>query len=121
MQKTDSVHQIFLQGTHHYPVKIFCLTVQKNFVEETFCVSENLWYRKMFRMRGKGGHHKFPSKFCCLTVPKLFVEQPFCVSEKLWQRKKEFMDKGVGEGGSIKIFREMFFVSQCRYFRKGTL
>ena len=29
------------------------------------------------------------------------------------------MDKGEGEGGSIKIFRRIFFVSQCRKFRNG--
>ena len=30
-----------------FPLKNFCLTVPKNFVEEPFFVSENFWYRKM--------------------------------------------------------------------------
>ena len=50
----------------------------------------------------------FLSKFFCLTVPKIFVGESFCA---VFQKK--FMDK---RGGSIKIFRRKFFVSQCRNF-----
>ena len=69
------------------------------------------------------GYHNFLSKLFCLTVPKHFVEEPFCVVfQKIsGSEKKKFMDRGRGEGGSIKIFRRIFFVSQCRKFRKGTL
>ena len=38
-------------GYHDLPSKISCLRVPKNFVEEPFCVSENLWYRKMLGTR----------------------------------------------------------------------
>ena len=73
-------------GYQHFPSKIFCLTVLKNFVEEPFCVSQVFWYRKMLGIRG-GGHHDFPSKMFCLTVPNHFVEEPFCVSESFGNQK----------------------------------
>ena len=37
------------------PSKISCLRVPKNFVEELFCVSKNLWYRKMLGIREGAG------------------------------------------------------------------
>ncbi len=62
-------------------------------------------------MFGEGGvYQKFPSKILCLTVPtKISVGESFIVAllsgiEKVWRRG--------GEG--IKIFRQQFFVSQCR-------
>ena len=42
------------EGHHDFPSKICCLTVPSNFVGET-CVSENFWYRKMLRIRERGG------------------------------------------------------------------
>ena len=41
-------------GQHDFPSKICCLTVPSNFVGET-CVSENFWYRKILRIRERGG------------------------------------------------------------------
>ena len=32
-------------GYKNFPRKIFCLTVPKNFVGESFYVSQNFWYR----------------------------------------------------------------------------
>ena len=61
----------------------FCLTVPKNFVDEPFCVSENLWYRKMLGIRGGRGREgvsRFSIDFFCLTVPKLFMGAPFSAS-----------------------------------------
>ena len=62
---------------------------------------------------GGGEYQDFPSKFFCLTVPKNFVGEPFSVSlfsstEKVWIREG---------GGSIKIFRRKFCVSQCQKFK----
>ena len=59
-----------------FPSKIFCLTVPKNFVGESFTVAiisgiEKVWIRG-------GGYHDFPSKIFCLNVPKNFVGEPFC-------------------------------------------
>ena len=60
--------------------------------------------------RGEG-YQDFPSKFFCLGAENLIsVGESFTVAltsgiEKIWIR-----------GGSIKIFRQKFFVSQCRKF-----
>ena len=58
------------------------------------------------------GYDDFPSKIFCRTLPKISLGESFSVSflpgiEKVWIR---------GGGGSIKIFRRKFFVSQCRKF-----
>ena len=52
------------RGHHDFPSKLCCLTVPKNFVGET-CVSENFWYRKMLRIRERGG--------CITTFCRNFV------------------------------------------------
>ena len=62
-----------------------------------------------------GEHQAFPSEFFCLTVPKNFLGETLSVAliagtEKVW----------ISEGGrSIKTFRRIFFVSQCRKFKYG--
>ena len=50
------------RGHHDFLSKCCCLTVQKIFVGET-CVSESFWYRKMLRIRERGGITTFPQKF----------------------------------------------------------
>ena len=72
------------RGASRLSSKISCLTVPNYFVEETFCVSEKFWYRKILWIRGGGGgreYHDFPSKLFCPTVPKNFVGEPVVVSE----------------------------------------
>ena len=50
-------------------------------------------------------------------MPKYFVGEPFCaVFQKISGSEKVHGKEG---GGSIKIFRRKFFVSQCRKFPKG--
>ena len=46
---------LYAKGYHDFPLKNFCLTVPKNFVEEPFCVSEIFWYRKMLGIREGAG------------------------------------------------------------------
>ncbi len=55
-------------GVSRYSVEVFCFTVPKNFVWESFTVAivsgtENIW------IRGGGGYRDFPSEFfvsqCC--------------------------------------------------------
>ena len=53
----------------------FCLTAPKNFVGESFGVSEIFWHRKISCLRGLC--YDFLSKIICLTLPKHFVEEPF--------------------------------------------
>ena len=55
--------------------------------------------------------------FCgsfCLTIAKNFVVEPFCFSEIFWYRKIVWIRGLGGEWGSITIFRQKNFVSQCR-------
>ena len=33
----------YAKGYHDFPLKNFCLTVPRKFVEEPFCVSQNFW------------------------------------------------------------------------------
>ena len=42
---------LYAKRYHDLPLKKFCLTVPKTFVEEPFRVSENFWYRKMLKNR----------------------------------------------------------------------
>ncbi len=68
---------------------------------------------KKFMDKGGGEHHDFLSKIISLTVPKNFVGQPFCaVFQKFSGSEKNYGEKG--GGGSIKIFRRIIFLSQCR-------
>ena len=46
---------------HDFPLKFFCLTVPKHFVEEAFCLSDKFWYRKILRIK-KGGVSSFSIK-----------------------------------------------------------
>ena len=79
-------------------------------VGESFTVAIILGIKKVW-IKG-GGHKNFPSKIFCPTEPKVSVGESVAVAiisgiEKVWIR-------GGGGGGSIKIFRRNFFVSQCR-------
>ena len=88
--------------------KISCLRVPKNFVEEPFCVSGNLWYRKMLGIRGgKGGRITTSVEKFLSHSAETFRRggESFNVSlisgiEKVWIR---------GGGGSIKILRRKIF------------
>ena len=91
---------------HDFPSKIFCLTLPKHFVEETFsAVLQKFPVAKKFLDNGGGEYQDFPSKIFCLTVPEISVGESFTVAllsgtEKSWIRRG---------GGSIKIFRRKFF------------
>ena len=63
--------------------KIFCLTLPKYFVEETFSAafqkiagSEKFYGKEM----GRGGNRKFPSKILCLKMQKTFVGESYSLS-----------------------------------------
>ena len=40
------------EGVSRCSVNFFCLTLPKNFVRETFCISQIFWYRKNLWIRG---------------------------------------------------------------------
>ena len=90
-----------------FPSIIFCLTVPKIFVEEPFSVSliagtENVWIRE-------GGVSRFSVEDFLSHSAESFRRRTFhCFTNC---RYRKCLDK---RGGSIKIFRRRFFVSQCR-------
>ena len=57
---------LYAKGYHNFPLKNFCLTVPKNFVEGPFCVSENFWYRKMLGI-GEGTGIKIFCQNCFVS------------------------------------------------------
>ena len=65
------------QGISLFTVDFFCLTVPKNFVGETFCVSELFKYRKSLWIRGLGGYHGFLFQISGFKVLKMFSVKPF--------------------------------------------
>ena len=72
---------LYAKQYHDFPLKNYCLTVPKNFVDEPFCVSQNFWYRKTLWMRGGGEGVLRPSvKKIGLTLPKIFVRESFSIS-----------------------------------------
>ena len=94
-----------------FSCKTFCLTKQKHFVEEPFCVSENVWYRKSLKLR-RGGCIKISGRFFCLTVPNIFVEQAFCVSDNFWYPETLGLRKGVS-----RFSLELFLATKAEQFR----
>ena len=53
----------YAKGYHDFPLKNFCLTVPKKFVEEPFCVSENFCYQKILWIRRGGGREEVSKIF----------------------------------------------------------
>ena len=93
-----------------FPSKIFCLTVPKISVGESFTVplfsgTEIVWIRE------RGEYQDFPSKIFCLTVPKISVGESFycCISFGY----QESLDKR--EGGVSRFSVEIFLSHSFRY------
>ena len=60
-----------------FPSKVFCLTVPKISVVESFTVALVLGIEKVWIRGGGGGEYQdFLSKSFCLTVPKISVGNP---------------------------------------------
>ena len=92
----------------------------QDFLSKNFCLTEPkipvgeggiLFFRvsKKFEQEWGGEYQDLQSEIFCLTHPKLSVGENFTVAkisgiEKIWIRG----------GGSNKIFRGKFLVSQCR-------
>ena len=100
---------LYAKGYHDFPLKNFCLTVPKNFVEELFCVSENLWYRKMLGIREGAGITIFRQNCLFHSTEKLRRGD-------LWRFRKFLVSKNFMLQRVVTIFRRKFFVSQCRKF-----
>ena len=59
-----------------FPSKIFCLTVRKFSVGESFTVAVISGSEKLYGQEGRGEYQDFPSKLFCLTVPKISLGNP---------------------------------------------
>ena len=98
-----------------FPSKIFCLTVPKNFVAESFSVSLTSGIQKIYATEG------YLTIFC----RKCFVSQCrkisrgsllCCVSEN-FRQQKSFQ---IGKRGKYQVFpSKFFFVSQFRKMPQG--
>ena len=102
---------LYAKGYNYFALKNFRLTVPKNFVEETDCVSENFGSGKTLCLGGE--YYDFLLKICCLTIPKNFVGELFFVSQNLWYRKKLWIRRG---GGVITVFSQNFFLTVPKKF-----
>ena len=96
------------RSCHEFLPKSFCLTVPKVFVGVSFCISENLCYRKALWIRGgrTEGVSNFPFELFYVIVPKNFVGESFSISRL--SGIETFYAQEVLSGLSF----EFFFVSQ---------
>ena len=96
-----------------FPSKIFCLTVRKFFVGESFTVAVISGSEKVYGQEGGGEYQDFPSEIFCLTVPKNSVRESTvalnCGSEKVW----------IGGGGVSKFSSEILLSHSAENFRSG--
>ena len=94
---------------HDFPSKIFCLTVPKNFAGEPFsAVFQKFPVAKKFLDKGGGISGFSVENFLSHSADNfrrgiVYFCIDFGYRKSLWMR-----------GGGIKIFRQKFFVSQCR-------
>ena len=102
---------------HNFPSKLFCFSVPKTFVGESFSVSLISGIKKIWIRGGGRKYRDFPSTFFCLTVPKTFVGEPFCVPENFWCRN--FLGTKRGRISQFPI--EFFLLHSAENFLKGTL
>ena len=103
---------LYSKGYHDFPLKNFCLTVPKNFVEEPFCVSENFCYRKMPGIR-EGRVSRFSVKYVLSYSAESFRRETLLCFRKFGYRKILCLR------GHITIFDRKFVVSQYPKISQG--
>ena len=103
-QRISSIEKLYAEeGVIAIFLKLFCLTVPKNFVEEPLCVSENFCLAKI--MDKKEWYQDFPSKSFSVTVPTKFVRNPFVLQNLSGIEQKWIRERGCFYGSpSKKIF-----------------
>ena len=106
---------LYAKGYHDLLLKIFRLTVPKNFVEEPFFVSQNFWYRKKIIDKRGGGVSRFSVKNFLSHSAKKFRRGTLQCVTNFGYRK-------------ILCFRELchdfvskFFCLSAEKFHRGTL
>ena len=81
---------------------MFCVTVPKHFVEQTFCAAfqKVTGNEKVLKKRGKE-YQRFQSKVFCLTLPKKLVGESFCAVSQKISGSEKVLEKTGGGGGRI--------------------
>ena len=97
---------------HDFFSKLFCLTVPKNFVEESFSVSEISGMETFFWM--KGGYQEMPSKLFRHTVPEYFVVEHICFRSFLGS--KDYLDKRAGGRKSCFFLTKLICLTVPKHF-----
>ena len=106
---------LYAKGYHDFPLKIFRLTVPKNFVKEPFCVSENFWYRKMLRIREGAGITIFGQIVLSHSTESFRRGTLLCF--KNFRVLKNFMPKK----GKSRFSSENLLSHSIEKLRRGTL
>ena len=89
-------------GNQVFRSKVFCLTVPKISVGESFTVAIISGIEKVW-IRGGGGSITIFRRSFCLYVPKYFIGEHFGVSEKFFYRKFSYIEGG-GHQGFVGTF-----------------
>ena len=63
-------------GYEDFTSKLFCLTVPKFSVGQSFTVALIFDSEKIYGQEGGGEYQDFPSNIICITVPKISVGNP---------------------------------------------
>ena len=105
------------RGNHNFPSKTWRLTVSKNIVGETFCVSEKNWYRKLLWISGRRkDNHDFSQIFLPHSIEKFRRGSLLCF--KKLRMSDIFMDK---RKGGVSQFFSKFFSHSTEKNRRATL
>ena len=96
------------RGVSNFPSKIFCSTVPKNFLGESFGVSLISGIEKFCASEGYVRIFDFLSKVYCLLVSKISAGESFTVA------LISGIEKIYASEGYVRIFRRKILVSQCR-------
>ena len=96
------------RGVSRFSVENFLSHSAEKIRRGMFHCYSKVGYRKSLDKRG-GEYHDFPSKISRLTVRKISVGESFTVALLSVTEKVS-----IERGGSFKVFRRTFFVSQCR-------
>ena len=98
-----------------FPLKIFCLTVPKNFVAEPFSVSLTSGIETLYA--SEGYVMIFCRKFLVSQCRKNQQGKPFMLCFRSFPVAKKFIDRKEGEVSRLSL--EFFFVAQCRKVPQG--
>ena len=93
---------LYAKGCHDFPLKIFCLKVQKNFVREHFTLSLISVIEKIYASEG---YTTIFRRNFFLKMQKNFVREHFSLS------LISVIEKIYASEGYVTIFRRKFFVS----------